>query len=116
MTRIADDASDVVVATGLPAMALGGFIGNDPVLTVEEFAAKAAGGEVRYVMVNPKRDLTEEQTPLSEETSLPISTMDWVTAHCALVPWEAWRSTPPIPAEEEDGWSRRLYDCANATP
>lgn len=115
-TRVADDASDVIVATGLPAMALGGFIGNDPILTVEEFATKVAAGEVRFVLVNPRRDLPDRLEPLETTTSLPILTLHWVSEHCALVPWEAWRSTPPLPPEEDKGWSRRLYDCANITP
>ncbi|RIK42272.1 MAG: hypothetical protein DCC58_11265 [Chloroflexi bacterium] len=115
-TRIADDAADFMIATGLPAMALGGYIGNDPILTPEQFQAKLANGEVRYVLVNPRIDLELPRSNIAREMSLPMLTLRWATEHCALVPWEAWRSKPATPANQEKGWSRQLYDCANPTP
>jgi hypothetical protein len=40
----------VIVATGEPAMALGGFSGVDPILTAEQFAQRVDEGQVRFVL------------------------------------------------------------------
>lgn len=114
--RVADDAAEAIVTTELPAMAVGGFIGNDPILTVDQFVEKVAAGEVRYVVINPRRDLPAVNERVAQGPSRPVDIMVWASEHCALVPWEEWRSTPALPADQEKGWSRRLYDCADAAP
>jgi 4-amino-4-deoxy-L-arabinose transferase-like glycosyltransferase len=40
----------IIIATGEPAIALGGFLGADPVLTRDEFARMVAEGQVRFVL------------------------------------------------------------------
>jgi 4-amino-4-deoxy-L-arabinose transferase-like glycosyltransferase len=68
----------VIVRTGQPAMAVGGFFGNEPILTVEAFADRAKRGEVRYVLL-PAR------APSSDFTR-------WVRANGRLVDEADWRS------------------------
>lgn len=46
----ANDCADIIIQTGEPVMCLGGFLGNNSPLTLEEFKALAAEGEIRYVM------------------------------------------------------------------
>jgi 4-amino-4-deoxy-L-arabinose transferase-like glycosyltransferase len=41
----------VIVRTGQPAMAFGGFWGSEPILTLDAFAEKVKRGEVRYVLL-----------------------------------------------------------------
>jgi 4-amino-4-deoxy-L-arabinose transferase-like glycosyltransferase len=41
--------ADYVLATGRPVLYLGGFNGQDPVLTLDEFQALLSNGELRYV-------------------------------------------------------------------
>jgi len=47
----AQQAAPLIIATGLPVMSLGGFSGNDQTLTVKQFEARVANGNVRYVLV-----------------------------------------------------------------
>lgn len=47
-TPSAQSASPLMLATGEPVMALGGFSGSDPILTTEQVAANVAAGEVRF--------------------------------------------------------------------
>jgi len=44
--------SDLILKTGEPVMALGGFSGSDPILTVEKFKKLVNDGAVRYALVN----------------------------------------------------------------
>ena len=44
-------AAPLIIATGAPVMALGGFSGGDPILDVDGFARLVAAGRVRYALV-----------------------------------------------------------------
>ncbi len=44
-------ASPYIIATGKPVMALGGFSGSDPILTVAQLRALVANGTVRYFLL-----------------------------------------------------------------
>ncbi|GKU27314.1 glycosyltransferase family 39 protein [Clostridium folliculivorans] len=46
----ANSASDIIISTGEPVMAIGGFLGNDKSITLDQFKQLVAKGEVRYVM------------------------------------------------------------------
>lgn len=61
-----------ILETHEPFMALGGFRGSDPILTVEQFAALVARGEVRFYAA--MEDAAE--FPVQEEIR------QWVKAHC----------------------------------
>ncbi len=63
-----------ILDTNQPFMALGGYRGNDPILTTEQFAALVARGEVRYY------------TAINDEAEYPIQAgiRQWVKIHCPL--------------------------------
>jgi len=44
-------ADDLIIASGLPVMGMGGFSGTDPVPTLAQFEKLVAAGKVRYVLV-----------------------------------------------------------------
>ena len=44
--------SDLILQTGEPVMALGGFSGSDPILTVDQFKQLVDSGAIRYAMVS----------------------------------------------------------------
>jgi 4-amino-4-deoxy-L-arabinose transferase-like glycosyltransferase len=44
-------AAPLIIATGEPVIAIGGFTGSDPAPTLAEFQQMVADGEVRYVLV-----------------------------------------------------------------
>jgi 4-amino-4-deoxy-L-arabinose transferase-like glycosyltransferase len=68
----------LIVRTGQPAMAVGGFFGNEPILTIEAFADKVKHGEVRYVLLTART----RQTDFTR----------WVRTNGRLVDEAEWRS------------------------
>lgn len=50
VTSSAQQASTLIADYNLSVMALGGFSGNDPTITVDQFADYVAAGDVRYVL------------------------------------------------------------------
>jgi 4-amino-4-deoxy-L-arabinose transferase-like glycosyltransferase len=48
----AGQAESLIIEHGLAVMAIGGFIGSDPILTEKSLRARIARGEVRYFMVS----------------------------------------------------------------
>jgi len=88
-------AAPVIIHTGQPVMAFGGFFGNDPVISVEGFAKMAEQGEVRFVALAANRRLRDFER--------------WVHAHGKPVDPALWRSLPTEP------WRAIvLYDLAAA--
>ncbi len=57
-TPNAQIAAPLILATGEPVMALGGFTGGDPILTVDELAGLVADGTVRFFLVSPQGGAT----------------------------------------------------------
>ncbi len=74
----------LVVEAGLSVMAWGGFQGQDPILTAEDFAGLVAAGQVRFVLVGslpgPGRFGPARADPIAE----------WVRAHGEVVPAVVW--------------------------
>lgn len=50
-----NSATDIIINTGESVMAIGGFLGNDKSITLDEFKELAKKGEVRYVMTGGNR-------------------------------------------------------------
>jgi 4-amino-4-deoxy-L-arabinose transferase-like glycosyltransferase len=86
-------AAPLIIHSGQPVMAFGGFFGTDPVLSVEAFAKQVERGEVRFVVLG--------------NTRRPREFERWVQAHGRPVDPELWRSLPPEPRR-----SIALYDLA----
>lgn len=76
-------AAPVIIGTGQPAMAFGGFFGNDPVMSVDSFARAVERGEVRFVVLATNRRTRDFER--------------WVRAHGTMVDPSLWRSLPPEP-------------------
>jgi len=68
----------LIVRAGEPAMAVGGFFGNEPILSVEAFADKVKRGEVRYVLLTAR--------------TRPTDFTRWVRANGKPVDESEWRS------------------------
>jgi 4-amino-4-deoxy-L-arabinose transferase-like glycosyltransferase len=89
-TMRATTASPLILATGEPVMAMGGFSGGDRILTVDDLREMVADGEVRFFLVesqgNRQGDLTR-----------------WVTQQCEAVPHGLWGAVPGGPTQ--------LFDC-----
>jgi len=99
-TMNTNSAAPILLATGEPVMALGGFSGSDPILKMDQLAQLVAKNTVRHFLLNA------QPNPPSELTR-------WVTEHCAL----AWRAQarPPAPRSGTQNApppsQEQLYDC-----
>jgi len=76
-------AAPVIIRTGQPVMAFGGFFGNDPVMSVDAFAKAVERGEVRFVVLATNRRTRDFER--------------WVRTHGTVVDPSLWRSLPPEP-------------------
>jgi len=86
----------LIIRTGQPALAAGGFSGRDPILSTEALANLTARGEVRYALLGNRG---RQQTDVFA---------DWVRAHGKRVDPSLWLSTPPDP--------RRLLELYELNP
>ena len=83
----------IIVRTGQPALAFGGYTGNDPILSLDTFAGMARRGEVRYVLLYGGRTRASDFTRWVRENGTPVES-------------GLWRSTLP----EEGRRPIALYD------
>lgn len=92
-------AAPVIVATGQPVMALGGFNGSDPILTVGDFASLVAAKRVRFAFIGDGAPGLRLVLGEGHQKEL----VDWIRAHGQPVDPTLWRSADTSMA----GWTRR---------
>ncbi|MFQ6100920.1 MAG: glycosyltransferase family 39 protein [Anaerolineae bacterium] len=92
-TLSAQTAAPLILATGEPVMALGGFSGSDQILGVDELSGLVADDTVRFFLLSPQGNRQNELTR-------------WVTERCVAVPQEMWGSAP-----SGRGGPSQLFDC-----
>ncbi|MGN6564493.1 MAG: glycosyltransferase family 39 protein [Thermomicrobiales bacterium] len=81
-------ADGIIIQTGLPVMATGGFSGSDPILTADSLAQLVANGTVRYFLVGgggPGGGFGRD--------GAGFSVTSWVEQHGTLVPASTWGGT-----------------------
>lgn len=76
-------AAPLIIRTGEPVLPFGGYLGNDPIMSIQDFAARVERGEVRYVLLGTARR--------------PADFEAWVIARGTPVDSSLWRSLPPEP-------------------
>jgi 4-amino-4-deoxy-L-arabinose transferase-like glycosyltransferase len=81
-------AAPIIIATGAPVMALGGFNGRAPILGVEEFASLVAANQVRYALIG---DGAEGLRRIFGEGGQRALT-EWIRDNGRIVDPEQWRS------------------------
>jgi len=102
-TRWAHDAWGMILSTGDPVMALGGFTGRDPILNPTTFARTIAAGNVRYAWGNFGRKVTGRK---------PRTIDEWVATQCTMVPAQ---SVSTNSSSTKVAWGAlKLYDCRKA--
>jgi 4-amino-4-deoxy-L-arabinose transferase-like glycosyltransferase len=97
-------AAPVIIETGLPVMAIGGFMGIDPILTPERFAALVADHQVRFVLLGG--DFVRRGG--GEPSQRAIT--EWIKGNGALVDEALWRSTPARASGPARNVNPELYD------
>ena len=127
------EAAPIIIRTGLPVMAMGGFSGGDPILTSMQLAADVAEQKLRFFLLPaagvgggfPSGAPPEPAPPpglapgsFADGAPGPMPGLDnaatrWVTQNCAAVPASEWQQ--PSNAGAGFGFgpgSQQLYDCA----
>jgi len=106
-TLNANTAAPIILATGLPVMALGGFSGGDPILSVEQLSRLVAGREVRFFYL--PQPAGNAQRPSNQQMNL----VSWVERTCRLVTLPVPQPGPPPPGPGTPGMpeTNRLFDC-----
>jgi 4-amino-4-deoxy-L-arabinose transferase-like glycosyltransferase len=101
-TVSSDLAAPIILATNQPVMALGGFAGNDSILTTQRLVALIDHGTIRFFLLQFPSMKTKNDTLLQ-----------WVSAHCQQVFTSEWASGRPPPNETRAPNGQELLDCAN---
>jgi 4-amino-4-deoxy-L-arabinose transferase-like glycosyltransferase len=81
-------AAPLIVATGQPVMAMGGYLGNDPILTPALLQRLVGDGEVRFVMLGGFTLAPDKQGALRHIEQ-------WVRDNGRAVDERLWRSRAP---------------------
>ena len=107
----ARQAAPIIIATGNPVMALGGFSGGDPILTVDDFARLVAENRVRFALIGNGSEGIRRI--FSEARQKPLT--DWIQANGERVDAARWR-TPVTTADPgaADGRPLRAAESAGA--
>jgi 4-amino-4-deoxy-L-arabinose transferase-like glycosyltransferase len=92
----ARQAAPIIIATGAPVMAFGGFSGQDPILSVADFAHLVATHQVRYVLIGDGSRSVRHI--FGQDGQKPL--VDWIRNNGQEVDSTLWRS---ISASEDSG-------------
>jgi 4-amino-4-deoxy-L-arabinose transferase-like glycosyltransferase len=105
-------ASPIIIESGLPVMALGGFSGSDRILTTDQFAAKVAAHQVRYLMTTGSLPgfAAPAGTPSGGPGAGAPGGADWsgyAARHCTAVDAAVWQGSGAAGSP----FAPVLYDC-----
>jgi len=105
-------ADSLILDTGKPVMAMGGFSGSDPILTQKTVAELVANNTVRFFLLSGGGGFGGG--PGGGQSSVT----SWVTSHCTTVSTAKWESQSQGQqggfGGGPGGGSQQLYDCSNA--
>jgi 4-amino-4-deoxy-L-arabinose transferase-like glycosyltransferase len=105
----ARQAAPIIIATGDPVIALGGFAGRDPVLTVDGFARLVEDHRVRFALVGDGSPGLRRV--FGEDGQKPL--VDWIKQKGRLVDPARWRTATPNGADGRraaEAVGTQLYD------
>ncbi len=119
-------ANTLILATNRPVMAMGGFGGNDPILTLSSLQTLISNGTVRFFLINAPRTIRKTTTSRHASvvrdagklvkipsaasnvgTSGQNSLSRWISGHCKVVPTKDFQN-----GKASTG-GNALYDCAS---
>lgn len=107
-TQSAQDASPLILMTGQPVMALGGFSGSDSILKVDDFQQMVADGQVRFVLVQDGSQAGNQPpggaNPQGGNNRQPQNPLPNAARQSEIIQWVVKTCTPV------EGFP--LFDCA----
>ncbi|NRD78932.1 glycosyltransferase family 39 protein [Bacillus sp. BRMEA1] len=95
-TLNATSAAPIILDTGLPVMAMGGFMGNDPALSVEKLQKLVNEGQIRYFLIQG-RSFGGQQSEV----------LNWIKNNCTVVPTNKWQNSQSGQGQERGGMGFR---------
>jgi 4-amino-4-deoxy-L-arabinose transferase-like glycosyltransferase len=128
------EAAPIILATGEPVMAMGGFSGGDPILTVDELASLISEGAVRFFLaggrggpgdgnrviqggadqqMEPPESPADSVPAEGSSTGEPAPVVGPMGGGGSAMSWVTEHCTA-VAAEAIGGDSNQLYDCAAA--
>ena len=102
-TSNANSAAPYILATGKPVMALGGFLGSDPILTLAQLQSLVASGQVRYFLLSG----AGFGGPGGGSSNSALT--QWVTSACSTVSASAYGGS----SGNGPGSGGQLYVCGS---
>ncbi len=133
VTSSSQGASSIIIESGLPVMALGGFIGSDLVLTLDGLKEKIANNTVRYFLLSgfefggggggANGGNNTQLTSWVKQTCTTVNSELWQDASAQTNPFPGGfpgGGSPPsdggssVPAMGAGGMGQTLYDCSGA--
>jgi len=117
-TQTAPVAAPLILGTGAPVMAVGGYSGTDPILTPNALATLVRAGEVRFFLLREGGRGTRGGGGIGGNPTAPARIMaDWVKQHGRPVDPALWAPDGAQPAEPtRQQVQYRLYDLRSAAP
>ncbi len=111
----ANEAAPIVLATNKPVMAMGGFSGSDPILTLSDLQKLIGNGTVRFFLVNQTQPGSNQDQPSNQNRQAfagrggerQSALTNWVTQHCQMVPASSWQTNG-----QTSRAGSMLYNCA----
>jgi hypothetical protein len=106
-------AAPIIIATGEPVMALGGFAERDPILDVDAFAKLVAEDRVRFVLIGEGSPGLRRVFGEGHQKEL----IYWIRANGRPVDPALWRSAAPQDRPRSaEAAGAELYDLRPTTP
>jgi 4-amino-4-deoxy-L-arabinose transferase-like glycosyltransferase len=99
-------AAPVIIATGWPVLALGGFSGGDPIVGVEEFARLVAERRVRFALIGDGSPGLRRIFGDDRQKEL----VEWIRGNGQPVETASWRSAADPAPRAAEAIGAQLYD------
>jgi len=112
-TSNARQAAPLIIATGAPVIALGGYQGSIPVMTLPALIQLADSGALRFVLLDEPGGTRRLGRP---PTALQLAIASWVHARGVPVDPSLWRRPRPGGAPVARMAAEQLYDLRPALP
>lgn len=99
----ASEAESIIIATGKPVIAVGGFSGNDQIMTVAKLEQMVKSGQLKYYLVGGRGGFGGNSSD---------AVTSWITAHGKAVSASKWSDRSAI-GNSGFGSSETLYDLSS---